>query len=160
MNNEQSGDDIVANLIFVAFALGLLLASCVPGLQGPGVEGPKPDPQAEVERTLYVTQRALPDAEFTDVYMTLLAVDVRTDERVAVGQDPTAAAYLSADEERCILAGIPTAGVCTLGNLAPGEIAPPVEIVLAPYVRLRCAASGYVGGKIQGYRPMPCVESQ
>lgn len=154
---------LLGNGMYLGVMLLLLLGSCTnlfqPGTGGPEVVAPLPNPEQEVERTLYITQRALPDAPYNDIFVTMLATDVRTNERVEFGLDSTSPAFLSGSDERCILSGSPSALVCELGNLEPGEVAEPVAVTLAPYVRLSCAASGFLGGSVSGYRPQPCVSS-
>lgn len=137
----------------------LVLSACSvftqPGVGGPGVTGPS---DVEVERTLYITQRALPDAELNDIFLTFRATNLEGEE-VKVGFEPTDPAHLNVDDLRCFAVDNSNLASCELGSLSPGEVADPVAVTLSPGVRLSCAASGFVGGTVQGYRPFPCISA-
>ncbi len=157
-------------LALLITSLALVLGACapVPSGGGPTVEVP-PEQVASCspqgERVLRVTQRAPESLPINDVYATFIAVHIdpvtcaETPTKITASPTaaPTAATpYAWVEDSRCYEIEGSTYLTCELGNLLSGEAAAPVSLTLSPGVRLSCAASGFVGGQIQGYRPLLC----
>ncbi len=137
-------------LLMVGWSAMFLIA-CAPIANpiqdGPGVVAPPP---SETEpRVIMITQRAPDNNPLIDVRLSLRAL--QGDQEVSIPSD-----LASLNDSRC--AAVPGSNLasCALGDLAPGEAAPPVEVTVAPGVTLQCNSAAISAGELPISIPLPC----